>query len=68
VSVARRVVLDASALLAWVLNERGADTIGTLSLVAVIPAPNFVEVLYRAPTAVTPPTPASPSVTVCALP
>lgn len=48
-NVARRVVLDASALLAWVLNERGADTVGKLLPVAVIPAPNFVEVLYRAP-------------------
>jgi len=45
----RRVVLDASALLAWVLNERGAHTIGKLLPVAVISAPNLVEVLYRAP-------------------
>lgn len=48
-SAPRRVVLDASALLAWVLNERGAHTIGKLLPVAVIPAPNLVEVLYRAP-------------------
>lgn len=48
-SAPRRVVLDASALLAWVLDERGADTIGKLLSVAVIPAPNLVEVLYRAP-------------------
>ncbi|MGH3612340.1 MAG: hypothetical protein ACRDRK_07030 [Pseudonocardia sp.] len=48
-SPGRRVVLDASALLAWVLNERGAATIGKLLPVAVIPAPNLVEVLYRAP-------------------
>lgn len=45
----RRVVIDASALLAWVLRERGASTIGTLLPVAVVPAPNLVEVLYRAP-------------------
>lgn len=45
----RRVVLDASALLAWVLRERGAATVGRLLPVAVIPAPNLVEVLYRAP-------------------
>lgn len=45
----RRVVIDASALLAWVLRERGATTISTLLPVAVIPAPNLVEVLYRAP-------------------
>ena len=45
----RRVVLDASALLAWVLNERGAATISKLLPLAVIPAPNLVEVLYRAP-------------------
>ncbi|MGH4021588.1 MAG: PIN domain-containing protein [Pseudonocardiaceae bacterium] len=48
-SAPRRVVLDASALLAWALNERGADTIGKLLPVAVIPAPNLVEVLYLAP-------------------
>lgn len=45
----RRVVIDASALLAWVLRERGASTISMLLPVAVIPAPNLVEVLYRAP-------------------
>lgn len=46
---ARRVVLDASALLAWVLHERGAATVGRLLPFSVIPAPNLVEVLYRAP-------------------
>ena len=45
----RRVVLDASALLAWILGERGADTVGKMLPVAVIPVPNLVEVLYRAP-------------------
>lgn len=45
---ARRVVLDASALLAWVRNERGAETIGQLMSVAVVPAPNLTEVLHRA--------------------
>ena len=34
-------------MFAWVLNERGADTVRKLSLKAVIPAPNLVE-LYRA--------------------
>jgi PIN domain nuclease of toxin-antitoxin system len=48
VSAARKVVLDASALLAWVLRERGSDTIDKLLPIAVIPAPNLVEVLYRA--------------------
>ena len=45
----RRVVLDASALLAWVFRERGAATEGRLLPVAVIPAPNLAEALYRAP-------------------
>jgi PIN domain nuclease of toxin-antitoxin system len=45
---ARRVVLDASALLAWVQKERGAETVGRLMPVAVVPAPNLTEVLYRA--------------------
>jgi len=45
---ARRIVLDASALLAWVRNERGAETVGRLMPVAVVPAPNMTEVLHRA--------------------
>ena len=45
---ARRVVLDASALLAWVRNERGAETVGRLMSVGVVPAPNLTEVLHRA--------------------
>jgi ribonuclease VapC len=45
----RRVVLDASAVLAWVLHERGADVIERLLPVATIPAANLTEVLYRAP-------------------
>lgn len=45
----RRVVLDASAVLAWVLHERGADVVERLLSVAVIPAADLVEVLYRAP-------------------
>jgi PIN domain nuclease of toxin-antitoxin system len=44
---ARRIVLDASALLAWVRNERGAETVGRLMSVAVMPAPNLTEVLHR---------------------
>lgn len=43
-----RVVLDASALLAWVLRERGHDTVSKLIAVAVIPASAMVETLYRA--------------------
>lgn len=42
-------MVDASALLAWVLNERGATTVGKLLRVAVVPAANLVEVLYGAP-------------------
>lgn len=45
----RRVVIDASALLAWMFRERGADTVGRLLPFSVVPAPNLVEVLYRAP-------------------
>ncbi len=44
----RRVVLDASALLAWVLNERGTQTVDRLLAVSVVPASAMVEVLYRA--------------------
>ena len=44
----RRVVLDASALLAWVLNERGASTVDRVLEHAVAPASVMVEVLYRA--------------------
>lgn len=44
-----RVVVDASAVLAFVLNERAAQTVAKLLPYAVIPAPNMTEVLYRAP-------------------
>jgi ribonuclease VapC len=45
----RKVVLDASAVLAWVLRERGAETVERMLPVGVIPAANMTEVLYRAP-------------------
>lgn len=48
-SVTRKVVLDASAVLAWVLRERGSDIIDKVLAVSVIPASALVEVLYRAP-------------------
>jgi ribonuclease VapC len=44
-----RVVLDASAVLAWVLHESGADVVERLLPAAAIPAANLTEVLYRAP-------------------
>lgn len=44
----RLVVLDASAVLAWVLNEKAGDTVAKLLPVAVVPAPTMTEVLYRA--------------------
>ncbi len=44
----RRVVLDASALLAWVMNERGTQTVDRLLAFSVVPASAMVEVLYRA--------------------
>lgn len=45
----RRVVLDASAVLAWVLRERGYQTVDKMLHVAVVPASAMVEALYRAP-------------------
>lgn len=44
----RLVVLDASALLAWVLKERGSDTVDKTLGVGVAPASVMVETLYRA--------------------
>lgn len=44
----RRLVLDASAVLAWVHAERGADSIGRLLPFAVVPAPNLTETLKAA--------------------
>ena len=44
----RKVALDASALLAWVLRERGHDVIDQMLSVAVVPASAMVETLYRA--------------------
>jgi PIN domain nuclease of toxin-antitoxin system len=44
----RRVVLDASALLAWLLDERGARAVDTLLAVGVAPVSALVETLYRA--------------------
>ena len=42
------VVMDASAVLAWVLRERGWETVDRLLPTAVVPASVMVEVLYRA--------------------
>ncbi len=44
----RKVALDASAVLAWVLRERGHDVIDQLLSFAVVPASAMVETLYRA--------------------
>jgi PIN domain nuclease of toxin-antitoxin system len=44
----RRVVLDASAVIAWASRERGAETIGRLLPHAVVAAPNLTESLFRA--------------------
>jgi PIN domain nuclease of toxin-antitoxin system len=41
------VVLDASALLAWLVQERGAEVVGEVLPRAVISAVNLSEVLYR---------------------
>jgi PIN domain nuclease of toxin-antitoxin system len=40
--------MDASAVVAWLLNERGAATIGRLLQFAVLPAPNIVESIRTA--------------------
>jgi hypothetical protein len=48
VSDDRRVVLDASALRAWVMRERGAGTIDVLLPHALVPVSALVETLYRA--------------------
>jgi PIN domain nuclease of toxin-antitoxin system len=44
----RRVVLDASAIVAWLLNERGSATVGRLLQYAVLPAPNVAESICTA--------------------
>lgn len=44
----RRLVLDASAVLAWVNAERGAEPVDRLLPYAVIPAPNLTETLKAA--------------------
>src|SRR5262245_57483536 len=46
----RRVVMDASAIVAWLLNERGASTVGRLMQFAVLPAPNVTESIRTART------------------
>ena len=43
-----RVTLDASAVLAWVLHERGFEIIDKVLPIAVVPVSAMVEVLYRA--------------------
>jgi PIN domain nuclease of toxin-antitoxin system len=43
----RQVVLDASALLAWLVQEQGAEIVGRYLPSAVISAVNLSEVLYR---------------------
>ncbi|HEY7226058.1 MAG TPA: PIN domain-containing protein [Micromonosporaceae bacterium] len=44
----RRLVMDASALVACLLNERGAATVGRLLRFAVLPAPNVTEAVRTA--------------------
>jgi PIN domain nuclease of toxin-antitoxin system len=43
-----RVVLDASALLAWVLRERGHDTVDKILAFTVVSSSAMVETLCRA--------------------
>jgi hypothetical protein len=43
-----RVTLDVSAVLAWVLHERGFETIDRVLPIAVVPVSAMVEVMYRA--------------------
>lgn len=42
-----RAVLDASAVLAWIFDERGADVVEDVLPVSGISAVNFSEVLYK---------------------
>ncbi len=44
----RRIVLDVSALLAWLFHEKGAEVVESLLSHAVIPLPNLAEVLVTA--------------------
>lgn len=44
----RRAVVDASAVMAWVAREVGAETVAQLLPYAVLPVPNAVEVLVAA--------------------
>jgi PIN domain nuclease of toxin-antitoxin system len=44
------MVMDASAIVAWLLNERGAATISRLLQFAVLPAPNVTESIRTAQT------------------
>lgn len=46
----QRVVMNASAIVAWLLNERGAGTVGRLLRYAVLPAPNVTESIRTART------------------
>ena len=43
-----RAIVDASAVLAWIFNERGADTVEEVLGVSGISAVNFAEVLFIA--------------------
>ncbi len=43
-----KIVVDASALLAWLLNERGGETINKILDLSIAPVSVVVEVLYRA--------------------
>lgn len=42
-----RVVLDASAVVAWAQKERGAETVDKLLSVSVVPASALTEALHR---------------------
>lgn len=44
----RKAVLDASAVLAWVLRDKGDDVVEQILALGAIPAPNLTEVLYKA--------------------
>ena len=44
----RLVVLDASAVVAWLFRERGAETVSKVLARAVLPVSAMVESLYRA--------------------
>ena len=43
----RKAVLDASAVLAWVLRDKGDDVVEQILALGAIPAPNLTEAAHN---------------------